>query len=441
MKKTGTYIAIAVIILVAGAVGWLYYANYLDRGKPVIKLNHEIVAIGKSKDISITFSDEKSGLSAIKVELVQNNKTYLLAQETIPARGMKQKVLQFKVNTADLQLKNGPATLQISAVDYSLFKNEAAWIQQITVDTVPPTIEVLSTINYINQGGTGFIAYRTSKPAALTGVYVDEYFSQGHTIFINNKPVSVTYFALPMNATGSNTKIAIVARDDAGNEAKISLPCTIKFKKFRSDKLNLGESFLKQKMPEFQSMVPELQNKPLNDVFVYVNTKMREDNGKTIQKICSTSTNKKLWDGTFIRMQNAKPMAQFGDYRIYLIDNKPFGNSTHMGVDLASTAHAPIEAANSGVVVFASPLGIYGNAVIIDHGLGLFSLYGHMSAIETTVGKTVKKGEKIGLSGLSGLAGGDHLHFSILVNGQFVNPVEWWDPHWIKDNIDKKMGI
>lgn len=441
MKKIGSFIALAVVIIIAAVGGWLYHANYLDREKPVIKLNQDIAAIGRSKDISIRFSDEASGLSGIKVEIVQDNKTHLLAQETIPSRGTREKVLQFKVNTADLRLKNGPASLQITAADYSLFKNQAAWIQQITIDTVPPNIEVLSTVNYINQGGTGFIAYRTSKPAALTGVYVDDFFSQGHTIFINNKPVSVTYFALPMNATALNTKISIFARDDAGNEARISLPCNIKLKKFRSDKLNLGETFLKQKMPEFQAMVPELQNKPLTDVFAYVNTQMRQDNARTIQKICSHSSNKKLWEGTFLRMSNGKPMALFGDYRIYIIDNKPFGNSTHLGVDLASTAHAPIEAANAGVVVYSGPLGIYGNAVIIDHGLGLFSLYAHLSSIETAVGKTVKKGEKIGLSGLTGLAGGDHLHFSILVNGQFVNPVEWWDPHWIKDNIDKKMGI
>ena len=140
-------------------------------------------------------------------------------------------------------------------------------------------------------------------------------------------------------------------------------------------------------------------------------------------------------------MRNAASMALFGDQRTYLVDGKPFGNSVHLGVDLASTAHAPIEAANHGIVVFAGPLGIYGNAVIIDHGLGLFSLYGHLSAIETTVGKNVKKEEKIGASGLSGLAGGDHLHFSILAGGEFVNPQEWWDPHWIEDNVMKKMAF
>jgi murein DD-endopeptidase MepM/ murein hydrolase activator NlpD len=116
------------------------------------------------------------------------------------------------------------------------------------------------------------------------------------------------------------------------------------------------------------------------------------------------------------------------------------GESIHTGVDLASLAHASIEAANAGVVRFAGPLGIYGNTVIIDHGLGLATLYGHLSAISTRPDQTVKRGEAIGTSGVSGLAGGDHLHFSILVNGQFVDPREWWDPHWIEDNVMKKMA-
>jgi murein DD-endopeptidase MepM/ murein hydrolase activator NlpD len=201
--------------------------------------------------------------------------------------------------------------------------------------------------------------------------------------------------------------------------------------------MNLSESFLQQKMPEFQAMVPSLQGKTPLEVFTYINSQMRNDNFLTIQKICQKSSDKELWEGTFLRMKNGAPMALFGDKRSYIFNKKVVGESIHTGVDLASNARAVIEAANKGIVVFTGSLGIYGNAIIIDHGLGLFSLYGHLSTIDTSVGKNVIKGEKIGLSGTSGLAGGDHLHFSIIIGGQFVNPQEWWDPHWIKDNINK----
>ena len=254
---------------------------------------------------------------------------------------------------------------------------------------------------------------------------------------IDNKPSYITYFALPMNANKTATRIMVFARDEAGNETNMTIPCVIKEKKFRSDKMNLSENFLQQKMPEFQAMVPSLHGKTPLEVFTYVNSQMRNDSLLTIQKICQKSSSKELWEGTFLRMKDAAPMALFGDKRSYVYNGKIVGESIHTGVDLASNARSAIEAANKGIVVFTGALGIYGNAVIIDHGLGLFTLYGHLSSIDTTVGINVAKGEKIGISGMSGLAGGDHLHFSIIVGGQFVDPKEWWDPHWIKDNITK----
>jgi hypothetical protein len=163
---------------------------------------------------------------------------------------------------------------------------------------------------------------------------------------------------------------------------------------------------------------------------------MRNENFLTIQKICKKSAPKALWEGTFLRMSNAAPMALLVIREIMCIIKKLSVNLFTPAWIWHQTLRAAIEAANSGIVVFTGALGIYGNAVIIDHGLGLFSLYGHLSAINTSVGKNVAKGEKIGNSGTSGLAGGDHLHFSIIAGGQFVNPQEWWDPHWIKDNIN-----
>jgi murein DD-endopeptidase MepM/ murein hydrolase activator NlpD len=91
------------------------------------------------------------------------------------------------------------------------------------------------------------------------------------------------------------------------------------------------------------------------------------------------------------------------------------------------------------VVKLAASLGIYGQTVLLDHGLGLFSLSSHLSGIAVAEGDTVGRGQTIGSSGQTGMAGGDHLHFSILVSGEFVNLVEWLDAHWIADNIENKL--
>jgi murein DD-endopeptidase MepM/ murein hydrolase activator NlpD len=203
----------------------------------------------------------------------------------------------------------------------------------------------------------------------------------------------------------------------------------------------LSESFLQQKMPEFQSQNPSLQAKSVLDTFIYVNGKLRKDNDNAILDICRKSQPRQLWEGTFLRMKNTAPMALFGDNRTYQYHGKAVGKSTHMGVDLASTANAPVEAANNGIVAYNGYLGIYGNIIILDHGLGLFTLYGHLNSIDVKNGQEVKKGDVMGHTGTSGLAGGDHLHFGLLVGGQFVNPQEWWDSHWIADNVSRKMAV
>ena len=437
MKRFPLYIEVLIAVLVIAAVGWFIFGNYIEIGKPVIKFDQEVKAVGRQKTFGIIFSDSKSGLSRITAEIIQDNKGQILVDKKISPKGIKQETLPLTISAGELKLHDGPATIKITATDYSLFKNQAVLSQQIKIDTVPPQINLLKNMNYINQGGTGFVAYQPSKALASTGVYINDYLSPAHATLIDNKPSYITYFALPMNANKKTTRITVFARDEAGNETTMALPCVIKEKKFRADKMNLGDNFLQQKMPEFQAMVPSLQGKTPLEVFTYINSQMRNDNLLTIQKICQKSSPKELWEGTFLRMKNGAPMALFGDKRSYMYNGKSVGESIHTGVDLASNARAVIEAANKGIVIFTGALGIYGNAVIIDHGLGLFSLYGHMSSIDTTVGKKVDKGEKIGISGTSGLAGGDHLHFSIIVGGQFVNPQEWWDPHWIKDNITK----
>ena len=74
--------------------------------------------------------------------------------------------------------------------------------------------------------------------------------------------------------------------------------------------------------------------------------------------------------------------------------------------------------------------------MILDHGLGVFSSYSHLSQIDVKVGDKVDKGAVLGRTGTTGLAVGDHLHFAINLQGEFVDPLEWWDPHWLKDQVE-----
>jgi len=167
---------------------------------------------------------------------------------------------------------------------------------------------------------------------------------------------------------------------------------------------------------------------------------MRKKNNATIHDAGTKSEGVIMWDGPFHQLSNSKVEANFADERTYILNEEPIDKQFHLGYDLAVTKRYPIEAANGGVIVYADELGIYGNTVMIDHGMGVLTLYGHMSTIDVKVGDRVSKNDIIGRTGQTGLAAGDHLHYGIYVNGVAVRPVEWWDKKWIDDNVILKIN-
>jgi murein DD-endopeptidase MepM/ murein hydrolase activator NlpD len=426
-----------VTLLVAGGGAWFFF-TVGEWDAPKIAAEGNPAVIGRQKILTVAFSDAGRGLRHLSLAVTQDNQPRTLSSLDLPDAGVRQKALSVNVDTAVLKLHDGPATLTLTAVDYSLWKNRTVVQWPVTIDLMPPQIVPLNPTHHISPGGSCFVAYRLSKAVVRTGVKVGDLFYPGLPVTLGGKPTYATYFALPMDAT-QDIKITLFAQDQAGNETLSAIPTLILKKKYRSDSMNLTDTFLGQKMPEFQAAIPELRGKSPIDTFTYVNTRLRADNLASIQSVCQNTEPRQLWEGPFLRMKNAAPMALFGDHRTYLYGGKPVGESIHGGVDLASLVQASIEAANNGIVRFTGGMGIYGNSVIIDHGLGLATLYSHMSIIQVQPGQAVKKGDILGKSGMTGLAAGDHLHFGVAVHGQFVDPKEWWDPHWIEDNVTKKM--
>jgi murein DD-endopeptidase MepM/ murein hydrolase activator NlpD len=437
MKKGFWKMVGIVILLVAGGGAW-FFLTVGEWGSPRIAVEGDPAVIGSQKILTVAFSDSGRGLRHTTLAITQDNQPRLISSLDYPGAGVRQKSLSVTVDSAALKLHDGPATLTLTAEDYSVWKNRTVVHLPVTIDLLPPQIVQLNPTHHISPGGACFVAYRLSKAVVQTGVRVGDLFYPGTPVTMGGKPTYAAYFALPMDAL-QDIKIALFARDQAGNETLNGIPALILKKKFRSDSMTLTDAFLGQKMPEFQAAIPELRGKTLIDTFSYVNTRLRDENLISIQSVCNTSETRPLWEGPFLRMKNAAPMALFGDRRTYLYGGKPVGESIHGGVDLASLVQAPIEVANNGIVRFTGSIGIYGNSVIVDHGLGLMTLYSHMSAIQVQPNQNVKKGDRLGKSGATGLAGGDHLHFGVAIHGRFVDPKEWWDPHWIEDNVTKKM--
>jgi hypothetical protein len=439
MKKNLLSVSVFAVILIAlGA--WWFLSTVGETGKPSVEIGREAGAIGKQKEIGVVFSDKGQGLRHTEVAIIQDNKRHVISTMDYPHKKEAHKKETIAVDASALKLHDGGASLTAAAVDYSLWKNRAEASLPIRIDLLPPQISLSTVQNYINTGGACVVSYGVSEAAAKTGVEAWGIFYPAYKTAGGGQDLYVAYFALPDEIPQGKEQIALIAVDEAGNQTLSSLPIVIRKKKFVSDKMVLSDAFLNRKMPEFQSEIPQLSGKTPLDVFIEVNTRIREDNLKTIQAACKKTEGRRLWHGAFLRMKNSAPKAFFGDRRTYFYNGTMIGTSIHNGVDLASVAKAPIEAANDGIVRFTGTTGIYGNSIIIDHGMGVSTLYSHLSSMGVKVDQIVKKGEIIGSSGMTGLAGGDHLHFGVAINGQFVNPVEWWDPHWIADNISSKIG-
>jgi hypothetical protein len=454
MKKSRTkssrliIILVLVAVIVLAMIIWVLAAIF-EGEKPLGQLEPLPEYLSKSTDFRITASDQKRGLRALTVKVKQQGPSITILKKDYPYKGLFNKegthsvVEEFTVDSKKLSLAQGQVHLTIEMHDYSKRRggdgNLTIVEHKMMVDTIPPSMSALSRSHNVTIGGSCLVIYKTSTDAIESGVFVNDLFFPGVPCANDQQSgMALCYFAIPYYLT-KDLHLSLWAKDKAGNEGTQGFYYHIRQKRFRSDKIQLSDRLLDTIVSSFPSDLFEPGQSQL-DKYLRINKGLREENYNTLKELCQTTTEKKLWDGTWLRMKNAATMATFGDKRTYYYKGEVVDKAVHGGVDLASLARSPIQAANSGRVVFAKDLGIYGRAVIIDHGQGLFTLYGHLSEIDVAVDQLVAKGDKIGTSGSTGLATGDHLHFGFLVHGIPVNPVEWWDPHWIKDNIYRKLG-
>jgi murein DD-endopeptidase MepM/ murein hydrolase activator NlpD len=304
-------------------------------------------------------------------------------------------------------------------------------------------VAVVSTHHYVNQGGAEIIVYRASPRDVDSVVRVGDLTYPGFAgtgARLRDPELKVAFFALLYNQS-PDAPMEVFAQDVAGNQTRAQFEHRVFPKKFRSSRIPLDDKFLGRVVPAILQSSAQIQASAteLLPAFLKINNDLRRMNNDTIAALAKKTAPSILWEGAFQPLGGSQIESSFADFRTYLYDGKEVDRQVHLGFDLAKTANAPVTAANHGTVIFAAELGIYGNAVIVDHGMGVQSLYAHLSSFGVNEGDAVKKGQTLGASGQTGLAGGDHLHFSMLVNGQFVNATEWWDAHWIEDRITRKL--
>ena len=455
---------LGLIVVLLIALGCAYVIA--GRGAPPrIAIDKPDRFVGQAGALDVTADAPDGRFTALTITLEQNRKSYpLFTLNGAPGSAAPSaSVTQVDRNRTRIsrplgkqsvpELQSGPARVVVTATRptfLNLRQLTSTATKDFQVRLEPPRVAVLSTHHYVNHGGSEMVLYKATPPDVASGVRVGDleypgFAASGAGASGADPSIRVAFFALlydqPLNAP-----IVAFARDEAGNQVKATFVDNVFEKPFKKSRIEIDDKFMNKTVPDIVEHSPELKMAPppqdspdMVAAFLRVNGELRKINADQIAAMAAKTSPTKMWEGPFVQLGNSQVEASFADRRTYIYKGKEIDQQTHLGFDLAVTAHVPVAAANAGTVLNASWLGIYGNCVILDHGMGVQSLYAHLMSFDVKVGDSVTRGQTVGRSGMTGLAGGDHLHFTMLVNGQMVNPVEWWDPHWIADRVERKL--
>jgi len=426
------------LILAAAAAGAWFLMRDLS-GPSISLAPADTGRMGLTRNMELSLAD-KSGVQAVTVTVKRGGQSMIVLEEKF-ASLEKQRNLSF--NLKNTRLPEGAFELEIRAVDgsYAGFGrgNSSTLNLPLVLDSQPPRIAVKTVPPSVRRGGSALIVYTVSEDVDKTGIRLGELFFPGY------KQANGSYaclFPFPISISTGDFLPDIMARDLAGNVTSSRLLVRAVNRNYRSDTLNIPESFLNFKAAELAQLCPE--EKTSLAQYLCANNRVRIDNDATLIKVAADPANNSshfLWSGSFRQLPRSAVKANFGDFRTYVDGNKQkIDEQTHMGLDLASVAHDEIPAAQSGRVVWAGYLGIHGHMILIEHGLGLMTQYSHLSEYGVKVGDQVQAGQIIGRTGTTGLAGGDHLHFGVLVGGIPVQPLEWLDASWVRNNITSRLN-
>jgi len=420
--------------------------------EPEIEITSDLPGIGQRTLVTVVAREARRGPRRVRVEFIQTERSALLEDreiETAPtwklwAGQAAEQTIEVPVGAAVTEgLVAGDATIRVSVWKARTWlRDPQPTVQELElpVRLTPPRVEILSSQHYPRQGGSEAVAYRLGEGVARHGVEAGAAFFPGYPLPGGRPGEYFALFAAPYESSSEET-IRLIASDDVGNRTERAFVDRLRPSEARRDTINVGDTFIQRVAPEIESHSEGLDpSLSLVERYVAINSELRVRNRREIAELALDSEPRFLWQGAFAPLANGQVMARFGDRRTYLYDGRQVDQQDHLGYDLASIKRAPVPAANAGVVVMARFLGIYGNVVVIDHGYGLMSLYGHLSSFEVAAGDSVERGQTLGRTGQTGLAGGDHLHFGVFLHGVATDPVEWLDADWIRNRLLAKLA-
>lgn len=427
-------------LLVVGALGYLAWRQSVPGVRA--SLEPEPRWIGVRTPLAVNLVAARGGVRSMEIRLRQGSAKVVIVRQAFTGAATNDQRVALQVTGATLGLREGAATLEVLARDGFWrpirVDDRPILTAPVMLDFTPPSLEVVAATRYWAQGGGGLVVLR-SKGASRVAVTVGGLAFRAYPAGPAESSLFVDLVALPWNYE-AGTPITAVAQDEAGNVTSRAVTVDVKARRFKTDTIEIKDEFLERKLPE---LLPEragtIAPGDLLAAFLTVNRDKRKQAEEAKRGLGAKTQPRPLWEGVFVQPRNTKVFSNFAETRTYRYHGQDVDTQIHFGYDLAAVQQGPVPAANSGVVVFAGPLSIYGNVVVVDHGLGLQTLYAHLSSIAVKEGDPVAREQELGRTGSTGLALGDHLHYEVLINGVSVTPLEWWDAAWIRDHVGRPL--
>jgi len=425
-----------VLLLVVSVTGLLVMSTHT-----VVNVS-PVDVIGTDTPVTVRLANSH-GVRSIDAFLEQEGKRYPLFEEKTGARRLFWKRheaarrVTFEAGKDKApDLKEGKARIVVEAVSNDLRGSSDSGSAEVNVVLAPPRISADGFQHYINQGGMELVVLTPGGSWSEAGVHVGKYTFRSFPL-PGQPGQRFSMFAYPWDL-GPDVKPIAFARNLAGTEATATFYFKLFPKKFRARDFELSDPLMEKLVNSVDPNNTLAPGKDMLGRFLFINGELRRRNNQQLYDLRLKTEEKILWNGPFLHW--GKEEADYADVRSYKSHGRKVDEQVHLGFDLSDTQNTPVKAANDGRVIWAQDLGIYGNCVVVDHGYGLQSIYGHLRQIDVKVGDMVQKGQHMGIEGQTGLAGGVHLHFSMQVDGVQVNPREWWDEHWIHDRILSKLA-
>jgi hypothetical protein len=431
-------ILLAVLLLFAATV----IALFVMSGHTTLAMTPAVKTIGLNTPVSVK-AFNPHGERRLTAYIEQDGAHYPVFEKSDPStrlfwsRSAAPRLYMFDVGkTKAPNLKEGKARLVVEAVSNDLRASTDKAAYDLDVVLTAPRVIPDGLQHYVNQAGMELVTFTPSGSWSEAGVHVGKYNFRSFPL-PGHPDERFSMFAYAWDLPPDITPL-VYARNSAGTEATGHFWFKLFPKKFRVRDFPIDDALMEKLV---NSVDPTGQLVPGPDLlsrFLKINGEMRAKNNQQLADLRFKTEEKILWNGPFLHW--GKEEADFADARNYIYHGKQVDHQVHLGFDLSDVANGPVQAANDGRVVWAADLGIYGNCIVLDHGYALQSIYGHLKEIDVKVGDMVKKGQKMGIAGQTGLAGGVHVHFSMQLDGVEINPREWWDEHWIHDRIMSKLA-